>query len=447
MPEHLVVVGGIAGGMTAAAWARRQSKDIRITVIERGSEISYSECGIPYFFTGQVSSLDDLIMYRPEDMKAKRNIDIFTNCNAEGINRSGQSIEVRDLRSSERRNIYFDYLVIATGARPVRPPIQGIDLKGVFTLRHMPEARAIESYLKSESPQKAVIIGAGYLGLEMAEALRSRGLYVTILERTRNILKTFTGELRDRVIEELKTEGVAVRFNESAEAIEGRDRVERVTSSGGTVEADLVILGTGVKPSVALAQSAGIRLGTTGAIAVKDTQQTNLPNIYAAGDCCETNHIVSDRPVYIPLGTTANKQGRVAGINAAGGRAFFKGIAGTSVVKVFSLEAASTGIASVDAAAEEGFSPRLIESRSISRAGYYPGAERIDTQIIYDERTGRVLGAQMVGREGVAKRIDIIATALYSRLRIEDLIQLDLSYAPPFAPVWDPILYAALKVD
>jgi CoA-dependent NAD(P)H sulfur oxidoreductase len=446
MPEHLIVVGGVAGGMTAAAWARRQSPDMRITVIERGADVSYSECGMPYVFGGQVDSLSDLIRYRPEDFRKERNIEVLTRCNAEELNVSSQSLEVRDLSSKESRRYYYDYLVLATGARPVRPSIEGVDLSGVFTLRHMPEARAIDSYLKSESPGKAVIIGASYLGLEMAEALRLRGMDVMVIEKSTHILKTFSGELRYELERELQSQGVELRLNESVSAIEGKTKVERVICSSGAIKADMVIFGTGVKPDTDLARSGGLRLGATGAIAVKETQQTNIPNVYVAGDCCEAYHLVMDRPAYIPLGTTANRQGRVAGINVGGGHEKFKGIVGTAVVKVFNLEAASTGL-SIDSAPEAGFLPRVVQSHSISRAGYYPGAQRIDTEIIYDERTGRLLGAQMLGKEGVAKRIDVFATALYARMKVEDLLQLDLSYAPPFAPVWDPVIYAARKID
>lgn len=446
MPEHLVVVGGVAGGMTAAVWARRQSPNMRITVVERGEDVSYSECGIPYVFSGEVESLDKLIRYRPDELRAKHDIETLTGWNAEELNASAQSIEIRNLRSGERKKIYFDYLVIATGARPTTPNIEGVNLNGVFTLRHMHEARSIQSYLKSASPQKAVVVGAGFLGLEMAEALRRRGLSVTMLEKSSSILRSFTGDLKTRLESELNAKGVELRYNDEIRLVEGRDRVERVVASSGAVDADILIFGTGVTPNVAMAKAAGIRLGATGAIAVKNTQQTNYPSIYAAGDCCEAFHLVSERPAFIPLGTTANKQGRVAGINSAGGRAEFKGVVGTMVVKVFDMEAASAGLNAEEAAAA-GFSPKIIQSRSISRAGYYPGAQPIDLEIVYDERTGRLLGTRMAGREGVAKRIDVAATALYARMKIEDLLQLDLGYAPPFAPVWDPILYAVRKAE
>ncbi|MEW6733588.1 MAG: FAD-dependent oxidoreductase [Acidobacteriota bacterium] len=446
MPERLVVVGGIAGGMTAATWARRQSSTIEIIVIEQDTNISYSQCGMPYVFSQQVGSLDELIRYQPEQLQAARDIEILTGCRAESLNVSSQSLEAHNLRNNTSRKLYFDYLVLATGARPILPDLPGKDLPGVFTLRHMPEARALDSYLKSAAPRRALIVGAGYLGLEMAEALCSRGLKVTIIEESGQVLKSFPGKLQERILEELRAHQVELLFGQTVTGVEGRTQVERVHTTAGSFDSDLLLFSIGVAPQVALAQAAGIRLGASGAIAVKETQQTNLPNIYAAGDCCEVHNLVSDQPAYIPLGTTANKQGRVAGINVAGGRAQFKGVVGTMVVKVFNLEAAHTGLSEA-AAQAAGFLPHTLISESISRAGYYPGAQRINTEIIYDQRTGRLLGAHMVGGEGVAKRIDVFATALYARLRIEDLLQLDLSYAPPFAPVWDPIIYAVRKAE
>lgn len=446
MPERLVIIGGVAGGLTAAAWARRQSDALRITVIEKGEEISYSECGMPYAFSGQVRSLDALVRYRPQEFAAERDTEVVTGARAETISLSNQCVEVRSLHSNEARKHYYDYLIIATGARPVRPRIEGIDLEGVFTLRHMPEARALNNYLKSANPRRALIVGAGFLGLEMAEALSARGLAVTIVERSPRLLKGFEGRMRERLLSELHAHGIEVSFNQSLTAVEGRERVARAITDSGPIEADLIIIGVGIAPEVELARAAGIRIGATGAIAVSETQSTNVPNIYAAGDCCEALHLVSQKPAYVPLGTTANKQGRVAGINAAGGRAQFKGIVGTMAVKVFNLEAASTGL-TLEAAQEAGFMPRRVEAEALSRAGYYPGAQRIDTELVYDERTGRLLGAQMLGGEGVAKRIDVVAAALYARMRVDDLLQLDLSYAPPFATVWDAIQYAARKAD
>lgn len=446
MPERLIIVGGVAGGMTAATWARRESPHIDITVIEQGEDVSYSECGMPYVWGGAVANLDELIRYQPADLKAKYNLEVLNNSRAIRLNTSQQSLEIEDLKEHKQQKLYYDYLVIATGARPVKPDLPGSDLLGLFSVRHMPDARALDQYLKTQSPQHAVIIGGSFLGIEMAEALRARGMKVSLMERSGLFLKGQLDTFQEAITNELTKAGVDLYFNCEVTALAGEQRVSQVVTNNQTIAADMVVLATGVAPMTTLASDAGIRLGASGAIAVKETQQTNIPNVYAAGDCCEVHHIVSDRPVYFPLGTTANKQGRIAGINAAGGRAIFKGIAGTSVLKAFNLEIARTGL-TVAEAHSAGFAARVLESRSVSRAGYYPGAQPVDVRVVYDDRTGRLLGAQMIGREGIAKRIDIFATALYSRLKVEDLLNLDLSYAPPFAPVWDPVSYVARKID
>jgi NADPH-dependent 2,4-dienoyl-CoA reductase/sulfur reductase-like enzyme len=290
-----------------------------------------------------------------------------------------------------------------------------------------------------------VVVGAGYLGLEMADALTKAGLTVVVLESTDRALGNFDGSLALQLQQQLANHNINLVYEQPVVALEGQVHVEYVFTANRTWPAELVIWATGVEPVVDLARAAGIRLGATGAIAVKDTQQTSIPSIYATGDCTEVQHLVTDQPTYLPLGTTANKQGRVAGINLGGGRARFRGVVGTQIAKVAGCEVATTGLSAVKAE-QAGFLPRVVETDSPSRASYYPGATRITTRLIYDDRTGRLLGAQMIGNEGVAQRIDVVATALYSRLRLEDLLNLDLAYAPPFAPVWDPLLYAARKV-
>jgi NADPH-dependent 2,4-dienoyl-CoA reductase/sulfur reductase-like enzyme len=445
MPDRLLVIGGNAAGMTAATWARRESSSLEITVIEKTLEVSYSECGIPYVFGGQIDSLNKLIRYQPQELLQKYNIKVLNQSLVESLNLSSQFAEVHNSSDKKNSKINFDYLVLATGAKAKRPNIEGLELKGVFTLRHMPEARAIDEYLKTTNPRRAVVLGAGYVGLEMVEALKTRGIEVTLIEASNKLLSSFDGELKSEIIKELNSQNIKLLFGETIQAILGRETVEQVSLSSGTIDTDLVIIAIGISPEVSLAHLSNIRLGASGAIAVKESLQTNFLNVYAAGDCAEVNHIVLDKPYYFPLGTTANKQGRVAGINVGGGRAKFTGITATQVIKLFNLEIASTGL-SFDEATKAGFWVKEISSRSVSKAGYYPGAEAIYTSLLYDERTGKILGAQMLGREGVAKRIDVISTALYAKMKVEDLLQLDLSYAPPFAPVWDPILYTVRKL-
>lgn len=444
MPERLVIVGGLAGGLTAAAWARRQSPTLKITVVERGLEVSYSECGLPYVLSGEVSSFDELIRYSPERFSDKYDVELLTGCSAEDLNLQQCYLQLVFLSNGRTERLYYDQLVLATGARPDTPVLHGQNLQGVFALRHMHEARAIEEYLTSARPSTAVVVGAGWLGLEMAEALTSRGLSVALLERS-TTLAGFTGAIRDSIAEELKMRGVRLYTDCELLSIEGDSAVKRVHTRHTSLDAGLVILATGVKPAVELARRAGLRLGATGAIAVSESQRTSYPNVYAAGDCAEVFHLLLNRAVYLPLGTTANKQGRVAGINAAGGRAEFRGVVGTSALKLFSLEVATTGL-SLEEALGAGFHARSITTESVSRAGYYPGRARVLIELVYDETTGRLLGCRMSGKDGVAKRIDTVATALYNRMRVEDLLQLDLAYAPPFAPVWEPLLYAARNI-
>lgn len=443
MPEHLVIIGGVAAGLTAAAWARRQSSTLKITVVERSLEVSYSECGFPYVISGEVESLNKLIRYSPEQFSDKYNIELLTGYDAETLNLQQCYIDAKALNSGRTERLYYDQLILATGARPATPTFYR-QMQGVFALRHMDEARAIEGYLTTARPSTAVVVGAGWLGLEMAEALTLRGLKVTLLERSQ-MLAGFTGAIRDSIAAELKARGVRLYTDSELLSIEGSTAVKRVHTRHTTLDADLVLLATGVKPVVELARQAGLRLGITGAIAVSTSQRTSYPNVYAAGDCAEVFHLLLNRNVYLPLGTTANKQGRVAGINAAGGRAEFRGVVGTSVLKLFSLEIATSGL-SLEEALGAGFHARSVTSESVSRAGYYPGRERVLIELVYDETTGRLLGCKMSGKDGVAKRIDTVATALYNRMRIEDLLQLDLSYAPPFAPVWEPLLYVVRNI-
>jgi CoA-dependent NAD(P)H sulfur oxidoreductase len=442
MKEHLVIVGGVAGGLTAATWARRQSSQLRITVLEKSTAVAYAACGIPYVISGEITGFAPLQRYAVSDFQ-QRDIDVKLQQLVETIEVGPQCLVVRDIANNRSYQLTYDWLLLATGARPRRPP--GGALPGVFTLRHLAEAEAITRYLHTARPRRAVVVGAGYLGLEMADALTKAGLTVVVLESTDRALGNFDGSLALQLQQQLANHNINLVYEQPVVALEGQVHVEYVFTANRTWPAELVIWATGVEPVVDLARAAGIRLGATGAIAVKDTQQTSIPSIYATGDCTEVQHLVTDQPTYLPLGTTANKQGRVAGINLGGGRARFRGVVGTQIAKVAGGEVATTGLSAVKAE-QAGFLPCVVETDSPSRASYYPGATRITTRLVYDDRTGRLLGAQMIGNEGVAQRIDVVATALYSRLRLEDLLNLDLAYAPPFAPVWDPLLYAARKV-
>jgi NADPH-dependent 2,4-dienoyl-CoA reductase/sulfur reductase-like enzyme len=440
--EQLIVVGGVAAGLAAAMQARRVAPSLSITVLEKTPDISYGACGLPYVISGLIPALERLVLHTPEYFRERHDINVQLNTEALEI-LPARSV-VRVSANGERRELGFDSLVLATGAAAVCPPLAGHDLAGVFVLRQLRDGRRLLQFLEQERPRAAVIVGAGYIGLEMAEAFRARGLDTTLVESSDMVMSTLGGELRDRVVDELRGRGVEVVLGERVVAFEGRgEQVARVvTESGRAFEAQVVLIGVGVTPAVRVAKDAGLEIGESGAIATDANQRTSAANVFAAGDCSETLHRVSGRRVWMPLAQPAVRQGWVAGANAAGTtpEVRFAGVVGTNAVKVFDLEVARTGL-SPEEARGAGFDASIIEDESSTRAGYYPGGAKILTRVVYD-KSGRLLGAQMVGREGVAQRIDVFAAALQANLKIEELNQLDLAYAPPFAPTIDPILRA-----
>lgn len=447
--ERLITVGGVAAGLSAASRARRRAPHLEIIVYEKGPDISYSACGLPYFIGGQVVDADALRVYSPEFFRTQRNIQVLTGHEVTELSTSRRSVTVVPPGGGALEEVHYDRLVLATGAAPARPSIPGLDLAGVFDVNTLQSTLSLQRALDSADPRRAVIIGGGYIGLEMAEALVARGLEVTLVERGTRLFEAADEEISSIVERELEKHCVRVIKGSAVTAVAG-DRERRVRSvawegaSVGSAETDCVVLATGVRPRVKLAADAGIELGPTGAIAVDDAMQTSAAAVFAAGDCVETKHLVSGRPVYFPLGTTANKQGRVAGENAAGGRARFAGIVGTAVVKVFTQAVGRTGL-SLAEAESLGYAARAATVHAAARSRYLGGKDVV-VRIIADRASGRLLGAQMIGPEGVAKRIDVFATALQARMTVEQVAQLDLSYAPPFSTVWDPVLRAAQEM-
>lgn len=427
--------------------ARRTTPDLPITVLEKTGDISYGACGLPYVISGLIPTLERLVIHTPDYFREEHNIQIHLRTEATEILPARSIVRVR--AGEETRELNFTNLILAMGASAVCPPLPGHDLAGIFVLRQLQDGRRLLQFIERERPRAGVIVGAGYIGLEMTEAFRARGLDTTIIESSDKMMSTIGGRLRDRVVDELRGQGVEVITGEKVVAFEGRDgRVAQViTESGRAFEAGLVVIGVGVRPAVEIAKRAGLEIGESGAIATDAMGRTSAANIFAAGDCCETLHRVSGRRVWFPLAQPAVRQGWVAGANAAGATpaARFAGIVGTNAVKVFDLEVARTGL-SMEEAQAENFDASIIEDESSSRAGYYPGGGKILTRIIYD-KSGRLLGAQMVGPEGVAGRIDVYAAALHANLKIEDLNRFDLAYAPPFAPTIDPILRATKPND
>lgn len=439
--ERLVVIGGDAGGMSAASQARRRrgSDELEIIALERGGYTSYSACGIPYWIGGDVSGVDDLVARAPEVFEQKYDIEVRLHSEAVAVDLDRRIVTVR---SGE--TIGFDKLLIGTGAVPIRPSLPGIDLPGVYGVQTLDDGAAVQQALRPGLRQ-AVVVGGGYIGLEMAEALVRRNLRVTVVEAADQLMSTMDADMAGQIADAVRGMGIAVRLGEKVQAIEGASRARAVVTTNGTIPADIVVLGLGVRPNSELAERAGITVGPTGGI-VTDSAMSCGEGIWAAGDCVESFHRVSRRPVHVALGTHANKQGRVAGINIGGGYATFPGVIGTAITKVCNLEIARTGLSSKEVESA-GLQAVTAAVESTTRAGYFPGATAMTTKIIAEKGSGRLLGAQIVGREQAAKRIDVLATALWNSMTVDDIIGLDLAYAPPFAPVWDPVLIAARKAS
>ncbi len=441
MAKRVVIIGGGAAGMSAAAKARRTDPQLELVVYERTGYVSYGACGFPYAIKGEIAQVEDVVVRTPEQF-AKQGITALIHHEVLAIDPLAQTVQVRNLATGAEFSDHWDELVLAGGGSATRPPLAGLDLPGIFSLRSVEDALAIRGWLEAQRPQHGVIVGAGYIGLELAEALAAHGVALTVIERLPQVLPNLDPELAAEVQAELARQGVALRLEHTVEAFEGDTQVRAVLAGGERFPAEIVIVAVGIRPSAELARAAGVTLGSTGAIAVDDHQRTNLPHIWAAGDVAESLHLVTGHPTWVPLGTTANKQGKVLGENLGGGDARFGGIVGTVVVKVFDMEAASSGLSETRARAE-GYAVQTVSATAGSRAHYMPGHQPIKVKLVYEEGTRRLLGGQLVGREGVSKRIDTVAAALHAHWTIDELAELDLSYAPPFSPVWDPLLVAA----
>jgi NADPH-dependent 2,4-dienoyl-CoA reductase/sulfur reductase-like enzyme len=441
MGERLLVVGGDAGGMAAASQARRRRPDLEIVALEKGHWTSYSACGIPYVVGGDVEDLERLVARSPQQHRDGFNVDVRLRSEAMAIDLDRRTVEVRDHEHGRTYNLGFDTLHIGTGAVPMRPPLPGIGLGLVHGVQTLDDGAHLLEHVRRRQIRNVVVVGGGYIGLEMAEAFVKRGVEsVTVIDAGPEVMGTLDPDMGSLVTQALRDHRVNVRLEQR---VEGFDDAGVVTTDGH-VDADLVVLGLGVSPNTALASAAGVTTGVRGAIVVDRRQRTSAEGVWAAGDCCESFHLVLERPVHIPLGTVANKQGRVAGINLGGGYATFPGVVGTAVSKLCAVEVARTGLSEREAASA-GFEYEAVKVESTTRAGYFPGAGKITVKMLAERRSGRLLGAQLVGMEGAAKRIDVLATALTARMTVEEMTALDLSYAPPFSPVWDPVLIAARK--
>ncbi|MGD0780268.1 MAG: FAD-dependent oxidoreductase [Dehalococcoidales bacterium] len=442
--NNIVIIGGTACGPKAAARARRLDQSAKITIIEQRDNLSTATCGLPYFISGVVKE-GDLVS---RDVNYFRNVfdmTVFTGTKAIAINRQKHNVEIVEIKTDKHQTLDYDKLVIATGASPVVPSWEGVNLKGIFTLNNIPDAAAIRSYIATLENKEAVIIGAGLIGLEAAENFVAAGLKVTVLEALGWPLPTLLdAEIAAHVEKHMRSKGVNLMFGQRVTGFQGNaaGQVAKVMVGGTALDAGLVVLSLGVRPNVVLAKESGLSIGTTGGIAVNPYLQTSDPDIYAGGDCVEMVNLITLQKTLVPLGSTANKHGRVIGTNITGGSDTFPGVVGTGVAKVFDYNVGRTGLNETQAR-EAGYEVVTSLVPNFDHATYYPGAKDILVKLVAEESTGKVLGGQVIGTGDVAKRIDVLATAITLGAKVGDLANLDLGYAPPYNSAMDPLHHAA----
>jgi NADPH-dependent 2,4-dienoyl-CoA reductase/sulfur reductase-like enzyme/rhodanese-related sulfurtransferase len=440
--KRLLVIGGVAAGPKAAAKARRCDPEMEIVIYQEEEEISYAGCGLPYYISGLIKGRGELVSRTPGKF-AQDGIRVLKHRRIENIDVESHRVSGRNLDSGETFTDRFDRLVLATGAYPIRPKIDGIDLENIFYLRSIFDADAILERIRSEDIRNVVIAGGGYIGLEMAESLIQLGKKVTIVELAPQIFTLFDEDFANILRQYLEKKGVQIYTLEGIKALKGREgKVTHVQTMAREIEADAVLMSLGIRPQVELAKKAELKIGETGAIWVNEKMETSADGIYAAGDCAETTHLITGKKVWIPLGSTANKQGRVVGVNVCGGNAKFPGVMGTAIFKTFDFNVAKTGL-NMKEAEKEGFHPIQAVVRGYDRAHYYPGGKESTLKVIADKETGRILGGEAIGEGASDKFIDILAMALHGRMTCRELVSVDLAYAPPFSPVLSPIIVAA----
>lgn len=439
---RIIIIGAVAAGTSAAAKARRNDETAEIVLYDKDSFISYSGCGMPYYIGGEVEEADKLTPRDPVFFKSKYNVDVRTLHEVLNINPVTKSMEIKNLFSNEVFTDYYDKLILATGASSIVPPIEGASDSHVFTLRNIGDMNRIKMFIDTVHPRKAVIVGTGFIGLEVCENLKNLGIEVTLVERLQQVTPGLDPDMAVYVEDHLKKNGVTVYTGLSAVKIEeGNVFLE----NGEVIAADFVLLSAGVKPNTELAVSMGVELGETKAIKVNDTMMTNLPDVYACGDCIEQFHVVTRKPVYRPMGSTANKTGRIAGDVITGGNLTFRGILGTGIFQIFGMTVALTGLSEKEAI-KEGYDVEVCHNIKTNKPEYMGGKEMV-IKGIADRESGRILGTQIVGYEGVDKRIDVFVTAVTYHAKAEDLFHLDLAYAPPFSTTKDPVMYTGMILD
>lgn len=437
--NNLLIIGGVAAGATAAARARRLNADIDITILEAGSDVSFANCGLPYYIGGDIEYRSSLILASPETFDDQYKVTVHTNTEATAIDRANKQVTARDTRTGRTRTYGYDRLILAQGGKPIVPPLPGADREHVFQLWTLDDMDAIHAYMTEHEPQTATVVGGGFIGLEMVEALAKRGLEVRLVEMAPHVMPNLEGEFAGALQKELEDYGVSLHLGTSLQEIGER---EVVLSDGSRHPAEMVLLSIGVKPTLQLAGEAGLDVGSAGGLKVDEHLQTSDPAIYAAGDMVEIAHAVAGQTVRMPLAGPANRQGRIAAENALGGEKTYRGAMGTSVVKLFGMTAGSVGL-SLSAAKRAGINAQAVVVHKASHTAYYPGSEKVSLMVVYDADSLRVLGAQAAGRVAVDKRLDVIATAILGKLTIADLQELDLAYAPPFNSPNGPVNMAA----
>ncbi len=434
----LLIVGGVAGGASAAARARRLSEDAHIVVFERGPDVSFANCGLPYYVGGKIAEREKLLVTTPERLRDRFKLDVRTRSSVEAIDRTAKKVRVRDLASGREYEETYDKLILATGAAPVRPSIPGIDMPGVFTLRNLQDTDQIKERV-DQGVKQAVLLGGGFISLELAENLVRLGISTTVVEKNDQILTPFDKEMTKPIVEELTSQGVTLLLSQTAEALEQTaEGLVVCLNSGQRLPAQLVIFGIGVRPENKLAVDAGLEVGPRGGIRVNDHLQTSDPDIFAVGDAIEVKDVVSGDSTQVPLAGPANRQGRIAADNVFGHSATYRGTQGTAILGFFDRTAAMTG-ASEKALRRANRPFRKVYVHPTHHAGYYPGAEAMTLKLLFDPTTGRLLGAQAVGGAGVDKRIDVLAVALQAGMTVYDLEEMELAYAPQYGSAKDPI--------
>ena len=439
----IIIIGAVAGGTTAAAKARRNDKTADIKIFEADQDISYAGCALPYYISNKITDRAEVVPRNAAFFKQKYNVDVYTGHSVLEIKPEEKMLTIENLATQEVFNETYDKLLLSTGAVSTMLPIEGSEKENVFALRTVVNADKIRKFVLEANPKNVVIVGTGFIGMELAESFSARGIQVTMVELAPHVMPTLDSEMSEELEKYLREKKVTIVTSDSAAKFTGSPLVNKVIlKSGRMLETDFVIMAVGIKPNVSLAQKAGVQLGSTGAIQVNAKMETSVEDIYACGDCAESFSIITGKPFYRPLGSTANKMGRVAGDQITGGDLEFQGGLGTGIFKVFDMAVAQTGLTEKEAL-REGYEVTVSHDRKPDKPEYYDGQDML-IKAVADKKTGRVLGAQIIGPAGVDKRIDVFVTAITFGAQAEDLANLDLAYSPPFSTAKDPVIFTGM---